>query len=367
MVTGVATRAWPLVARARVTEGYVTQPVIMAAARGAGGRLRAYAAIDFEGATLRRGEITPGGYGEGYVDRRHPHTWVHEVMAGVAAQAGQLRWSLFGGKGFVPFGSDDPMMRPFVKYPVNHHLSQLLERAMVTAAVRAGGFTFEGSRFNGDEPEGTGDWPNADRHLDSWSARTSFAPSPAVELSASVARVRSPEDAGGFGLDHHKRHAAVRFRRPSGVLRYALIELSRTGEFAGGREAYAFRSALAEGEAHFARGALALRVERTDRPEEQRAATPYRSIRPLLDFGILGITRWDVVTAHAEGRAVSLLRLRARPFVEAAHHRAKARLRPTAIDPAEWYGSTRIWMLSAGVRLDAGVMRPRMGFYGGAP
>ena len=367
MATALGTRAWPLVGGERVTEGYLTMPVIMAAARGAGGRLRLYAALDFEGATLRRGEVTPGSYGEGYVDRRHPHTWLHEAMVGFVSPGADVRWSLFGGKGFVPFGSDDPMMRPFVKYPVNHHLSQLLERAMLTVAVRARGVTLEGARFNGDEPEGTGDWPNADRHLDSWAARATYSPSPAVELTASAARVRSPEDAGGFGLDHRKEHAAVRFRRHAGVVRYALVELSRTGEYAGSERAYAFRSALAEGEAHFARGSVALRVERTDRPEEHRAGTPYRSIRPLLDFGILGITRWDVVTAQAAGRSVPLMRLRARPFVEAAHHRARARLRPTAIDPAEWYGSTRIWMLSAGVRLDAGAMRPRMGYYGSAP
>ena len=47
---------------------------------GARGDLQLLTTLNFEGYTLRRGELNAGMYGEGYVDRRHPHTFVHEAM-----------------------------------------------------------------------------------------------------------------------------------------------------------------------------------------------------------------------------------------------------------------------------------------------
>ena len=44
-------------------------------------------------------------------------------------------FSLSAGKGFAPYGTDDPMSRRMVKFPANHHLSQLLERWVAAAAV----------------------------------------------------------------------------------------------------------------------------------------------------------------------------------------------------------------------------------------
>ena len=38
--------------------------------------------FNFEGLTLGRGELSTAGFGEGYVDRRHPHAYVHELLAG---------------------------------------------------------------------------------------------------------------------------------------------------------------------------------------------------------------------------------------------------------------------------------------------
>src|SRR5512146_32968 len=131
------TRVSPAHSGMSYTEGYLTEPAIMVHARPFGGHLEGTGTLDLEGLTLTRGELTPGAWGEGYVDRRHPHTYVHELMAsGVVGS----RWagSVSAGKGFAPFGTDDPMVRPFVKYPVNHHLSQILERAVVVAGVRAG-------------------------------------------------------------------------------------------------------------------------------------------------------------------------------------------------------------------------------------
>jgi hypothetical protein len=42
------------------------------------------------------------------------------------------------------------MVRPFLRYPVNHHLAQILERAVAIAAVRAGPLLAEAGLFTGD-------------------------------------------------------------------------------------------------------------------------------------------------------------------------------------------------------------------------
>jgi len=63
------------------------------------------------------------------------------VSSGAFARLGV---SLAAGKGFVPFGTDDPMTRPFAAYPVNHHLAQILERYVAIAAVSAGPVIVEG-------------------------------------------------------------------------------------------------------------------------------------------------------------------------------------------------------------------------------
>src|SRR4051812_32847404 len=107
----LVTRADPSATRTVLTEGYLTQPVVMAHAEWS--VLRAVATLNFEGLTLQRGELSTGGYGEGYVDRRHPHSYVHESLAGAQATRGAMAASFFVGRGFAPFGSDDPMMRPF--------------------------------------------------------------------------------------------------------------------------------------------------------------------------------------------------------------------------------------------------------------
>src|SRR6201995_4643941 len=98
----VITRADPTATRGPLTEAYLSQPVIMTHA--AWSDFRAIATLNFEGATLKRGELSTGGYGEGYVDRRHPHALVHELLAGVQRGGnGALDASLFAGRGFVPF------------------------------------------------------------------------------------------------------------------------------------------------------------------------------------------------------------------------------------------------------------------------
>ena len=81
-------------------------------------------------------------WGEGFIDRRHPHTYLHELMFSFDDLLGKVdgaaRLSLAAGKGFAPFGTDDPMVRPVLRYPVNHHLAQILERAVAILGVSSG-------------------------------------------------------------------------------------------------------------------------------------------------------------------------------------------------------------------------------------
>src|SRR5689334_3258853 len=89
-----------------LTEGYLTQPMIHGGFQRAW--LEALGILNLEGLTLRRGELDLGEWGEGFVDRRHPHSYLHELMAGVRSTPGPIAASLYAGRGFVPFGSDDP-------------------------------------------------------------------------------------------------------------------------------------------------------------------------------------------------------------------------------------------------------------------
>lgn len=364
MAIGVYSRVSPGALEPRVSEAYLTQPMAMASARTRNGRWQGYLTINAEGATLDRGEINPGVYGEGYVDRRHPHTWLHEAMAGVRQPVGTGSVALFAGKGFVPYGTDDPMVRPFVKYPANHHHAQVMERAMVAVGARVGVAAIEAASFNGDEPESPSDWPNEDRLFDSWALRGTVDVRPDVELSGSLAHVRSPEFAPGDGLDQRKRSMALRVTRPSHWWRYALVEGARTLEFSSGRQVFDFSTLLAETEVATGTFLLAGRIERTTRPEEERTHTPYRSRRPLLDFNILGRTRWTNTTVAVSHAGWGRGRLMGRPFVEVGYHVPRATRHPTSLDPVELFNSDHIWSFSMGLRLHAGQMRTRFGRYG---
>lgn len=92
----------------------VVMPVGMLHADAFGGRLRLVATANFEKYTIPNGELAPGDWGESFEDRRHPHTLVHELM--LTAPGAHV--FVAAGKGFVPFGTDDPMLRPTVRFPV---------------------------------------------------------------------------------------------------------------------------------------------------------------------------------------------------------------------------------------------------------
>ena len=328
-----------------------------------GGAVSGILTLDFEGLTLDRGQLTPGAYGEGYADRRHPHTYLHEGLAVFSGAFGRTGVSLAGGKGFAAFGTDDPMMRPFASYPVNHHLAQILERYVIVGAVRRGRFIAEASVFNGDEPLGPGVPPDASRFGDSWSLRGTVAAPFGLELQGSYASVASPELVSGNGLDQRKWSAAARLDRPDGAVRYALVEWAATDAMSGDVLTNRFTSFLAEASTDVKPVTLALRYENTTRPEEERLLDPYRTSRSPTDLSIIGVTRWQTVTGAAS-TSHRLGTLDISPFAEVAYSRPTETLTPSAFMPEDFYGASSLWMLSAGVRVGLGPRHQRMGRYG---
>ncbi len=342
----------------------VVRPAIMGAAVWR--RLRLVGMLNLEGAAIPDGELALGDWGEGFVDRRHPHTYLHEFVFSatdlLGRHDGSAGLSVSAGKGFAPFGTDDPMVRPFLRYPVNHHLSQILERAVAIAAVRTRIVSAEVGLFNGDEPERPGQWPRVGgRFGDSWAVRLSAYPAAGLELQASHARVHSPEHRPGAGTDQVKWNLSTRWSRRVGRYPvYGLVEWARTSE-AGGF--FIFHSILAEGAWTAGRHRLQYRFERTERPEEERISG-FRSLRPHLENSILGTTRWTVHTAGYEVAAVRNSRFRLSPVVEISYGRI-AEVGGGVFDVANAYGKNHFWSLSLGLRLGAGLGIHRMGRYGG--
>jgi hypothetical protein len=361
----VVTRADPTATKTALGEGYLTQPMIMAHAGWR--RIHGVLTLDFEGLTQMRGELTTGGYGEGYVDRRHPHSYVHELLAGVEDSAGRAHLSLYAGRGFAPFGSDDPMTRPFEKYPVNHHLAQVLERQLAVAAARVGPVIGEFGVFNGDEPLSPGSPPKWSRFGDSWSSRLTLLPVAYTEVSASIARVKSPEVPDGHGLDQNKSDVYARYdRRTSDSRLYALAEWAHTKEHASGVISTSLTSWIGEA-AVCKRDIMAgVRLEGADRPEEEPLANPFRTPRPPSDLSNLGVSHWTTLTVALSAPHFPVSSLSVRPFVEVARLHAVPGDPPGLFDAKLRYGASRMWMLSAGARLRVGAIHDRMGRYGAA-
>lgn len=355
-----------------LTEARIVQPIAMVMGHAFGDLVHFDATLDFEGLTIPNGELTPGDWGEGFVDRRHPHTYAHELLVSLIDPLGRLdgagRLGVVIGKGFVPFGSDDPMSRPFLRYPVNHHLAQLLERAVGIVQYQVGWATVEGTLFDGDEPTKPSDWPlirepdGTWRFGDSRALRLTLAPVRGLEVEGSLAHVHSPESRGGAGPDDNKIATSARWDRTDhGVERYALVEWARTSESGG---VFVFHSLL--GEAMLRRHAwqVSYRFEDTERPEEERLVDPFRAVRPSPDNSILGITRWMLHTVHVAWDVPARpARVVITPFVEGtlgSVHRVGGGI----FDPVAFYGTDRVGSISAGVMLGWGIRGHRMGRYG---
>jgi hypothetical protein len=338
----------------------LVQPVALLSATIAGGHVTLHATANLEGLTVPNGELTTGAWGEGFVDRRHPHTYVHELMIVARGTTGPVTAWLGAGKGFVPFGTDDPLSRPPLSYPVNHHLSQILERAQIVAAIGVpplpkSPVLLEASAFNGDEPTTPGAWPSLDRLGDSWAVRLTARPAATLEAQVSHAAVRSPEHPGGAGLDHAKWSAALRWadRR-----RYALAEWARTSEGGG---AFVFHSTLFEVARSSGRHRPYARFERTERPEEERTGV-FRSRRPLRDNGILGITRWTLWTAGYRHHIRTSQRAVFEPFSELTLG-SVAMVGGGVFDAEGYYGGRSFAAAAIGMRLSRGLDDHRMGRY----
>jgi hypothetical protein len=384
MAIGAGTRVSPAYAGRNFTEGYLTQPALMSDVRWRS--LSFLGTLNAEGYTLERGELTPGIYGEGYVDRRHPHTLLHEAMlsltvpiVGAAVPSGEattarLTASVSAGKGFAPFGTDDPMMRPFLKYPVNHHHAQILERAQVVAAIRLSrgerDVSLEAGVFNGDEPTGPFAQPQLSRITDSRAVRLTVRPLSGLELQGSRACVTSPDIIQGGAADHAMLSASARWEgsiSPS-ITGYALAEVERNDEKIPFNKGFRYQSALAELMASSRLLSVAARFERTDRPEHERLLNPFRTPIGHIGFQLLGITRWSTTTAQLSTRTFGVPGtnggLRLAPFAEVARAVPSAAVRPTVFEPEEFYGARTLWSYSIGLRLHGGGTRSRMGRYG---
>ena len=361
----VLTHAQNTAEAADLTEATLSQAAVMGRATLLGGHLSLDATLNAEGLTMEGGELSTGAFGEGYVDRRHPHTYLHEAVVSGLGALGPLAFSLSAGRGFAAFGTDDPMVRPFEKYPINHHLSQILERSIVTGALRSGPAILEGSTFGGDEPTSPGSLPLMRRLGDSWSVRATALPAPGVELQGSYARVASPEQREGFGLDQRKQSFSARLISANGG-RYLLAEWARTVERDHNRneDVFAYESALLEGSATVRGVSLALRLEQTERPEEERLGDPFRVSRPAADLAISGVTRWRTATVALMLPSPILGPVRGYPFIELEGANARANDARSVFDAESYYGSGSPWMLTAGVRLRFGPLHARMGRYG---
>src|SRR5688500_15655311 len=68
------THAHPVPGDRALGEIRLVQPAIMVHGGAFEYRLRLLGTLDLEGLTIPNGELTPGSWGEGFMDRRHPHT-----------------------------------------------------------------------------------------------------------------------------------------------------------------------------------------------------------------------------------------------------------------------------------------------------
>lgn len=349
----------------RRTEAYLTQPAIMANLIGPGDTFVLHATLNLEALTQEDGELTFGAWGEGFLDSRHPHTLLHEMMLSVNAwDTGVGALALSAGKGFAPYGTPDPMSRPGLKYPTNHHLSQILERWTLNGAWVRGGWSVEAGVFAGGEPEGPYDPGSLDGFGASWSARISrhwgggVAPFAAWEAAASRGSVEE---------EHHGEtertalwNVYLRHSRPIATGDVYVLAEASLGEPEHGD---AYFSALVEARLAARRHQPYARIEVATRPEYVREALPGDPgfFRYDHDAEAIGATRWLIATL-GWGRELTGDPLSVRPFVEVQYH--AVREERGGIDPRALYGSDAFWSLSLGARIFLGGDPMRMGSYG---
>lgn len=188
--------------------GVVNWGMLMASRSLGGGLLRLRAMLSLEPLTLGKagyplllqsGETVNG---MPLYDRQHPHDLFMEFSAlyeravgrnlGISVFAAPVGEPAAGPVAFPhrPSAEADPLA------PLAHHWQDAthITFGVLTAGVFSRTLKLEGSLFNGREPdEDRYDFDYAGRSLDSWSVRLSANPSPSWSLSASWARLESPE------------------------------------------------------------------------------------------------------------------------------------------------------------------------------
>lgn len=347
------------------TEAYATQPAVMLSLEAPSQAVVLRTTLNFEAWTQADGEYTFGGWGEGFLDKRHPHTLLHEATVSLNAwEAPGGAASLTLGKGFAAYGTEDPMSRPLAKFPTNHHLSQILERWLVTGTYLArSGLSLEASVFGGQEPEDAYDLSNIESFGDSYSARVTqrFGGSGAAapwEVSASWAHVEET---------HHESkdvtelfNAALRHAGRYGFGKvYALAEASKSEPESG--EGY--WALLGESRLELGRHRPYYRFEYATRPEYERQGLPGTDgfYRYDHDSHAIGASRWQIHSLgyETEARTAGLI---ARPFVEVQYNRVGHERGD--FSPVAAFGDDRFWSVSTGFKLFLGGDGMRMGTYG---
>ena len=349
------------------TAVYLTQPAIMANVESPGSRLVLRTTLNFEGLAQEDGELTFGGWGEGFIDKRHPHTLVHELMLSVNAwelAGGQA--SLSVGKGFAPYGTDDPMARPGLKYPTNHHLSQILERWTVNGVFLRSGWSVEAGVFGGGEPEGPYDLSNIESFGNSWSARLGkrwgAGQGPWAEWEAGASYGHVVEEHDGVEEATALWNVSLRHARPYAFGdAYGLLEYSRSETEHGD----GYFSVLGETQVSVGRHQPYLRVEYATRPEYPREGAPGTDgfFRYDHHAEAIGSTRWAIANLGYNLIATRGL-LSIRPFVNAQVHRVALEEGPAALEPEALFGTDTFWSVSLGARVFLGGDPMRMGAYG---
>jgi hypothetical protein len=344
---------------------YLTQPALMFNVESPGSRIVLRTTINLEGFTQPDGELTFGGWGEGYLDKRHPHTYLHEAMLSYNLRGDEnAGFSISAGKGFAPYGTDDPMMRPPVKYPTNHHLSQILERWTLNAAWTNRGWSLEAGLFGGNEPTSPSDLSNIESFGNSFSARVTHRVGDGVmgawpwEFAASYGRVTEEHDAEQKITNLF--NAAIRHEHDHGdVHMYGLLEASMSDPDHGD----GYYSLLAEGSLQRGRHKPYARIELATRPEYAREGAPGTDefFRYHHDDEPVGSTRWLIVGA-GYGYTATTLPWGVRPYAEAQYHAVQHH--SGQLSPTRLFGRSRFWTLSAGFRIFLGGDPMRMGAYG---